>query len=282
SGGPRGLQILQPGAKTIRGGFDSHTFPPVHGPANPLFALLLKVAAGLKGKEVVIRVLDRRFLFPDRWIVYASLVLSISLSGIIIPTPAGAFDLSRQAEILQRSLKDSLGVAAQEETRSMDLLKEMLDRETGEPRIEGTRWHREKNARVAMLSALLFPGLGQMYNEKPVKAVLAMGFEVFYLSRILHNYRLEKRELELRDRYPKYIESGGENPVLLLNYPWREHNAWVVEYRERQVDYIWWSAGCLLVIVLDAYIDSHLHDMNFRIESSPLGDSPGISLVIDF
>ena len=28
SGGPRGLQILLPGAKTIRGGFDSHTFPP--------------------------------------------------------------------------------------------------------------------------------------------------------------------------------------------------------------------------------------------------------------
>ena len=27
-GGPRGLQILLPGAKTIRGGFDSHTFPP--------------------------------------------------------------------------------------------------------------------------------------------------------------------------------------------------------------------------------------------------------------
>jgi Family of unknown function (DUF5683) len=28
SGGPRGLQILQSGAKNIRGGFDSHTFPP--------------------------------------------------------------------------------------------------------------------------------------------------------------------------------------------------------------------------------------------------------------
>lgn len=27
-GGPRGLQILLPGARTIRGGFDSHTFPP--------------------------------------------------------------------------------------------------------------------------------------------------------------------------------------------------------------------------------------------------------------
>ncbi len=28
SGGPRGLQILLSGAKTTRGGFDSHTFPP--------------------------------------------------------------------------------------------------------------------------------------------------------------------------------------------------------------------------------------------------------------
>ena len=30
SGGPRGLQILLSGAKTTRGGFDSHTFPPIH------------------------------------------------------------------------------------------------------------------------------------------------------------------------------------------------------------------------------------------------------------
>ena len=164
----------------------------------------------------------------------------------------------------------------------MDLLKEMLDRETGEPSIEGPAWHRKKNPKLAMLSALVFPGLGQMYNEKPFKAVLAMGFEVFYLSRILHNYRLEKREIEIRDSYPKYIETDGEESVQILNYPWREHNAWVEEYRERQVDYIWWSAGCIMVLVLDAYIDSHLHDMNFRIESSPLQEDPGLSLVIDF
>jgi len=177
---------------------------------------------------------------------------------------------------------DTVKVTEGPRRSSMDLLKEMLDRETGDVQIEGTSWQRKKNPRVAMLSALIFPGLGQLYNEKPFKAVLAMGAEIFYLTRILHNYRLEKREIVLRDRYPKYIETGGENPVQVLNYSWNEHDAWAREYAERQVDYIWWSAGCILVIVLDAYIDSHLHDMNFRIESTPVGEGHGLSLVIDF
>src|SRR5437773_1803260 len=29
SGGPRGLQILRSGVKSVRGGFDSHAFPPI-------------------------------------------------------------------------------------------------------------------------------------------------------------------------------------------------------------------------------------------------------------
>ncbi len=39
-GGPRGLQILTSGAKTIRGGFDSHTFPPIRlTPGRVIFAV---------------------------------------------------------------------------------------------------------------------------------------------------------------------------------------------------------------------------------------------------
>ncbi len=37
-GGPRGLQILPSGAKTIRGGFDSHTFPPLSRLGKNLFS----------------------------------------------------------------------------------------------------------------------------------------------------------------------------------------------------------------------------------------------------
>ncbi|MBN2184413.1 MAG: hypothetical protein JW746_03710 [Candidatus Krumholzibacteriota bacterium] len=227
-------------------------------------------------------------------------VISMSFVLLLIPNRGFTFDLSRLAGVEPPILSDSTGTADNETMRpvylpsdstktgekevrgSMDLLKEMLDRETGEPSLEGSSWHRKKNPKIAMLSALVFPGLGQIYNEKPFKAMVAMGFEVFYLANILHNYRMEQREIEIRDSYPKYIYIEGDEPIQILNYPWREHNAWAEEYRERQVDFIWWSAGCILVEVLDAYVDSHLHDMNFRIENSPIKENTGISLVIDF
>lgn len=45
SGGPRGLQILQSGAKHTRGGFDSHTFPPRRFLSNWLRANVAVAAA---------------------------------------------------------------------------------------------------------------------------------------------------------------------------------------------------------------------------------------------
>ncbi len=164
----------------------------------------------------------------------------------------------------------------------VDELKSILERETGEPVIEGTAWERKKNPKTAMLCALTIPGLGQIYNEKPLKAALAAGFEIFYLSRILHYYRLEKREEIVRDGFPRWITTEGESPITYQNPRWTWHDLWVEEHKQDQIDYIWWSAGCILVIVLDAYIDAHLHDMNFRIEDSPLEDSAGLSLVVDF
>ncbi len=45
SGGPRGLQILRSGVKSVRGGFDSHAFPPDCALLAAAVGLLLAVAA---------------------------------------------------------------------------------------------------------------------------------------------------------------------------------------------------------------------------------------------
>jgi hypothetical protein len=135
---------------------------------------------------------------------------------------------------------------------------------------EGTSWQRQKNSRVAMLCALLFPGLGQIYNEKPYKAAIVLGAETFYLSSVLLNYRYAARAREERDRH------------VINTSEWQEHDAWMAEYKERMTDWIWWSAGALLVIVLDAYVDAHLHDMDFELEGKALSDGTGVALVINF
>ncbi len=176
---------------------------------------------------------------------------------------------------------DSVEAASGKPDITLDEMKSILERETGEPVIEGTEWRRRKNPRVAMLCALACPGLGQIYNEKPFKAAIALGFESWYMGRIIHYYREEKRETRIRDSYPKWKVSPIDS-TLYISSDWKFYDAWVEEYKARKIDWIWWLAGVKLVTILDAYIDAHLNDMRFRIEEVGGEDSAGISIVFDF
>ncbi len=160
-------------------------------------------------------------------------------------------------------------------------LNRVLREETGVEERADPSWKSKKNSRAAMLCALVFPGLGQMYNEKPIKAAIAMGVETFYLTQILMNYRKEVRERRIRDQYPKYIQEG-EDGETYLSSTWLFHDSWVNEYKERKIDWVWWSAGILVVLIFDAYVDSHLHDMNFKLENIDKDGTPGVSLSINF
>ena len=162
---------------------------------------------------------------------------------------------------------------------SSDHIKQLLASETGEPDIEGTSWQKRKNPRTAMLCALAFPGLGQMYNEKPLKAVIAFGVETFYILNIAHNRREAQRYLEERDKYERY-EPCGE--FTCENSDWKFNNAWYEEYKERTIDWVWWTSAVILVVMLDAYVDAHLHDMRFRMETAQRGDMTGFAVVVDF
>jgi len=165
---------------------------------------------------------------------------------------------------------DSVTVDELQPLWTIEDMDSILAKESGADMPEGLSWKRRKNSRVAMLCALLFPGLGQIYNEKPYKAALVMGVETFYLSNILLNYRYAEREEYLRSRsLPGTAE-------------WRDHDVMTIYYKERMIDWVWWSAGAMLIIVLDAYIDAHLHDMNFEVEGRAIEDGAGISLGFAF
>jgi hypothetical protein len=164
---------------------------------------------------------------------------------------------------------DTVSVDEKGRLWTMDKLKEVLSDES-EGETTGTAWQRRKNPRIAMLCALLFPGLGQLYNERTVKTALALGIETVYLSQILQNYRNSRRREKQRDG-----STYGTSE-------WREHDWWVGEYKERTIDWIWWSAGTLVVLILDAYVDAHMHDMRFKVEGRAEEAGAGVSLVIEF
>jgi len=162
---------------------------------------------------------------------------------------------------------------------SSDDIKELLAKETGEPDIEGSTWKKRKNPRTAMLCALVFPGLGQVYNEKAFKAVVAMGVETFYIMNVVNNWRNADDWLKKRDGYDRYVPCGEET---CLNPEWRNANAWYEEYKARTIDWVWWTSAAVLVVMLDAYVDAHLHDMRFRVETARTGGGTGLAVVVDF
>ncbi len=162
---------------------------------------------------------------------------------------------------------------------SPEYIKDLLTKETGEPDIEGSTWKRKKNPGTAMLCALVFPGLGQIYNERPLKAAIAMGVETYYIMNIIHNYRIAGDWRDERDALDQNIPCGDHT---CLNPAWKNANAWYKEYRARTVDWIWWTSGIVLIVVLDAYVDAHLHDMRFHVEASRSGEATRFAVVVDF
>jgi hypothetical protein len=165
---------------------------------------------------------------------------------------------------------------------SSDHIKDLLAQETGEIDIEESTWKTRKNPRTAMLCALAFPGLGQIYNEKAFKAVIAFGVETFYILNILHNYRKTGDYEKERDSYDQYVPCGPGGEDSCLNPYWRDANAWYEEYKERTIDWVWWTSAVILIVMLDAYVDAHLHDMRFRLETARRGGGTGLAVVVDF
>jgi len=151
----------------------------------------------------------------------------------------------------------------------MDELKRVLKEETGRGAAGGGYTER-KSGRVAMMCALLVPGLGQMYDEKPLKSAIALGLETYYLSHVFMNRRYWAREKEVRDSFPA------------KSYDWLSHDRYVTEYWERSIDWIWWSGAVVFAIVVDAYVDAKLYDMRFRVEPRPAERGVGLSFVVPY
>ena len=198
---------------------------------------------------------------------------------IISALTAGTACFAGEYEPTLPAASDTTVHEADDQDWSSDHIKELLEQETGEPDIEGSTWKKRKNPRTAMLCALAFPGLGQIYNERPFKAVIALGVETFYIMNIVSSYRTADDWLKKRDSYPQYEPCGDD---MCLNDDWRTANAWYEEYKERTIDWIWWTSGVILLVMLDAYVDAHLHDMRFHVESASVEGGTGLAVVVDF
>ena len=95
-----------------------------------------------------------------------------------------------------------------------------------------------KSPKKASLSALAFPGGGQLYNGKIFKAGLILAGEVLAIVNWHNNSQL----------YSSY-DVDNDN-----KYPLPKHR-----YLEKRNKYVWWIGFIYIYGLIDAIVDAHLH-----------------------
>ncbi len=87
----------------------------------------------------------------------------------------------------------------------------------------------------AALRSLLFPGWGQVYNRKPLKAVIYSGIEQAFIFGIHRQHEL----------YRHYDAIDDDNSAEF--------------YRNNRNRQAWYLAAAMIVSVMDAYVDAHMY-----------------------
>ncbi len=90
----------------------------------------------------------------------------------------------------------------------------------------------------AALRSLVFPGWGQIYVRKPIKAVIYSGIEQAFIYGIYRHHKLFKHHSAL----------GDDNTAEF--------------YRNNRNRQAWYLAAAIIVSVMDAYVDAHLYQFD--------------------
>lgn len=108
--------------------------------------------------------------------------------------------------------------------------------ETGEP-----------SHKVPLFLSFVFPGGGQIYNGRYIKAGIYAALEgVLIYGALKQNDRLD----DAKDKLEYYREAGDL-------YGIAEYEFYVDTYESERNNFIWMSVGAVLLSAGDAYVDSH-------------------------
>jgi hypothetical protein len=116
-----------------------------------------------------------------------------------------------------------------------------------------------KSATIAMLSSMIVPGMGQIYNESYWKAPLFWGLSYYYISIYVGQDKLYK---EYQFRYDTTITAA--RPVGNLD----EKDIRDFYHRQRD-EFAWYFVMMYVLNIVDAYVDASLY--NFEVSPNLQG-----------
>jgi len=144
---------------------------------------------------------------------------------------------------------DSSGGDARTEGPSRQEIKDEMAR-IGSNEVSGdTQWERGKSAKTATICSMVLPGLGQLYNGRRYKTILAAGgFGYLMAQAWLENKQAQEYAVVRDASEPGSVEY--QNADILYNF-----------HKENSISFVWWSGAVWLIQVLDAFVDAHLYDV---------------------
>lgn len=175
-----------------------------------------------------------------------------SAAGARRTTDAGAFLLAAEDPARSGSEADSIPTAAPSVTAPARPVARPPAASGERERAQALERLRRDNrsAKTAIFMSAVVPGWGQLYADSPFWSVVAFAVQMYYVGNIVMEGRRAERESVRRDR---------EEPDSALR---EARTLLVTEHRERARDYVWWGAGGLLIIALDAYVSVELADFD--------------------
>ncbi len=168
--------------------------------------------------------------------------------------PALILLLALWQPVCSQSLPDTSGGAEIEPIDSISIQQSVPVADTvalTESAVTDTVIVKLHNPMGAMWRSLLFPGWGQLYNRKYLKALILGGTEIGFIYGIIYQ----------NDRYRN---ARGEGDTVRAAF-----------YKDDRNRLSWWLAGIILYSMADAYADAHLWDFELSPELS-LGAVPGM------
>jgi hypothetical protein len=256
SGGPRGLQIPRSGVESVRGGFDSHAFPPHRArPCAPLaFALLVAVVSGLAGTAAGAQA-------PAPPARDSSATRADTLGAVRAGPRPDAFGAAPGAAtpVPSDSGAAPAPLAAPEDTAARGL---RLERARSVVR-DTARWRPHRGRfdapRWVMLRSLAVPGWGQLHNGSWLKALLLGGGEVWLVAGMVE----DGRKLDDLQRLADAALAARDEPA---------HEVAVNAYNDRLNRFVsrqWFLGGLLAYSLMDAYVDAHFRDFKVEFQHDP-------------
>jgi hypothetical protein len=129
-----------------------------------------------------------------------------------------------------------------------------------------------KSTTIAMVSSMIIPGTGQIYNESYWKAPVVWGFTYYFYSVYRNQDRLYNEQRSLYERTVASYDTASTKLILgqltSLADDYRDQRDF---YKRQRNEFGWYLAFTYILNVVDAYVDAAL--FNFEVSPNLQGTS---------